>query len=453
MKKIILLVLAIITISLIPPASAEPQVELIISPKETQTYQNMHTRFDVIARNNMPVDSKFKVLIRGPHPEWSMSSIILMHLNKTSERKTLISFYTSNAKPGIYNFNITISSLEYDVNATDGLSIEVFPPLRWHDFSVTKEGNELGMNIDVESAEKEELEFEIAVKNKLNEVITTLTFTEETFGRTTFNKKITLDPLTPPGEYEVIATILGEDLQDGAGFTVPTIKNLETSVKRTTTVWYDEITYEVNNTGNVPSDYYTTQEYPGGALVTGFVTMPIKCYDDADKKLCDYKISSILPGETGYITARVEFWPTILQALAGVIIIAVIIGMTYIRQSNPKIRKKYIRKGKDKHSIVIEVKNSPFRHSRNVIVRDWVSPLANIVYDGFEAIRPVVKKSDAGTELIWNLGDMNPKEVRLMGYKIKTLIRGNLKMPKAYMRFKDKRGNRKRIYSSGLNIE
>ena len=85
-------------------------------------------------------------------------------------------------------------------------------------------------------------------------------------------------------------------------------------------------------------------------------------------------------------------------------------------------------------------------------MRDFVSPLAKVARE-FEHTKPIIKKSEAGTELIWKIGKMKPREVRVLSYKIKNLVEGNLKMPKAYVRFRDNNGNRVRIYSGHLTIE
>jgi hypothetical protein len=94
-----------------------------------------------------------------------------------------------------------------------------------------------------------------------------------------------------------------------------------------------------------------------------------------------------------------------------------------------------------------------FATTKNVIVRDWVSPLATVIMEEFEAVRPVVKRSDAGTELVWSLGDMKPREERLLSYKIRPVVYGNLKLARASMRYKNRKGERKRIHSNPVFIK
>ena len=68
-------------------------------------------------------------------------------------------------------------------------------------------------------------------------------------------------------------------------------------------------------------------------------------------------------------------------------------------------------------------------------------------------VKPMIRKSEAGTELIWKLGDIKPKETRIITYPVKALVQGSLKMPKAYIRFNKPNGRLKRIFSRPVVIE
>ena len=103
------------------------------------------------------------------------------------------------------------------------------------------------------------------------------------------------------------------------------------------------------------------------------------------------------------------------------------------------------------YHVIIEIK-APNKNLSNAVVRDWVSPLAHVDKDGFKHAKPVVRKSEAGTELIWRLGDIIAKEERILSYKIKTIVQGHLKMPKAYIRFMNKKGERVRVNSGHIEI-
>ena len=85
------------------------------------------------------------------------------------------------------------------------------------------------------------------------------------------------------------------------------------------------------------------------------------------------------------------------------------------------------------------------------MVRDWVSPLASVV-NQFDSVKPVIRKSDAGTELIWKLDKIDKKDDRILSYKIRTMINGEIKMPRAYIRYKNTKGEKGKVYSNPLLV-
>ena len=258
------------------------------------------------------------------------------------------------------------------------------------------------------------------------------------------------------GVYTVNVTIssdvLEHDIKQTAEFEVAAIHDVVKTTKKTITPLYEEVTVTLHNRGNVVEENYVVLQTTPVNLLTGFITKPAHCYEEGGDRICNYVIERIEPGGTAYISYRIEYWPVLIQYSIGIIIALIIIGFSFIRITKPTINKKYKKGGKNKHSIILEIKN-PFRqHLNNVIVRDWVSPLAKVLYEEIEAVKPIIRKSEAGTELIWKLGNIKPKEIRLLNYKIKTFVEGSLKMPRAYMRFRTNKGKRTRVYSRPLVV-
>ncbi len=141
-----------------------------------------------------------------------------------------------------------------------------------------------------------------------------------------------------------------------------------------------------------------------------------------------------------------------MQIAAAATIIFVVASFSLLRAAKPSIMKSSVKKTVNMHSIILEIKNPFLHHLKDVVIRDWVSPLASVMCKEIGTLKPVLKKSGAGTELIWKLGEIKPKEVRYLSYKIKTLVEGNLKMPRAYARFRTPKGGRFRIYSRFLHL-
>ena len=124
---------------------------------------------------------------------------------------------------------------------------------------------------------------------------------------------------------------------------------------------------------------------------------------------------------------------------------------TFIHKTKPSITKKSVSRGDGTHGIILEIKNPFLHHMTNVVVRDFVHPLATVVHEEIESIKPVIRKTEQGTELVWKLGDIRPKETRMLKYGVKTVFQGGgVAAPKAYIRFMNPKGKSFRIFSNEL---
>ncbi|MFH1294712.1 MAG: hypothetical protein ABIH90_02105, partial [Candidatus Aenigmatarchaeota archaeon] len=155
-------------------------------------------------------------------------------------------------------------------------------------------------------------------------------------------------------------------------------------------------------------------------------------------------------GEERRIIYTVEHWPNYAKYAAGLIILVLIGTYSAGEITKPRIKKKVVKRSNGTHTVILEIKN-PIKELDSVIIRDFVSPLAR-VHKSFEHLKPVSKTSDAGTELIWKIGKMKPREERVLSYRMKPLVGGELKMPKAYLRFRNNKGERIRVFSKHLMI-
>ncbi|RLJ06637.1 MAG: hypothetical protein DRP12_03745, partial [Candidatus Aenigmatarchaeota archaeon] len=57
------------------------------------------------------------------------------------------------------------------------------------------------------------------------------------------------------------------------------------------------------------------------------------------------------------------------------------------------------------------------------------------------SLKPVVKKGEKGTELIWNLGNLASREVRIISYKIKSPLAAMVKLLPAKLNFEKGKKN------------
>lgn len=441
----------IVTISSVSATTLEIQ----ISPEEIRTDTDTEARFQLIVENNQVVSDGVNIRVDGPYPWWVTQSAFYLFMNPNSTKEVNIRIFPTGDKRGRFAYDVVVSSQKFGTELTETIYIDIPEPLILHDFSAEKKGNELEVSLDIETLKKREVSMVLDVRDG-DRLITTFPKILDIEGLEIIERSIPLPENMLMGTYAVDLTIssdvLDYDIEETREFEVAAVHDLVKTTKSISTLLYEEVVITLENRGNVVEEEYVVSQTSPANLLTGFITEPTQCYEEAGDRVCNYIIKRIEPGGTAQISYRIEYWPVLAQYGVGIIIVLIIIGFSFIHVTKPSINKRYTRGGKKRHSIILEIKN-PFRqHLSSVIVRDWVSPLAKVLHEEIEAVKPIIRKSEAGTELIWKLGDVKPKEIRMLSYKIKAFVGGSLKMPKAYMRFRTDKGKRVKIYSRALVV-
>lgn len=139
-------------------------------------------------------------------------------------------------------------------------------------------------------------------------------------------------------------------------------------------------------------------------------------------------------GERQTITYSEIYWPTPLITIIA-IILAILFYSKYTALLITKdvASKHPVSKGKE-IGVSIHVKNRG-REVENVVARDLI-PKKFSVTGHFHTIKPLIKRTDKGTELVWDVGRMKPNEERMLHYKIKPIedVHGTLRLPPVYVR-------------------
>ena len=209
----------------------------------------------------------------------------------------------------------------------------------------------------------------------------------------------------------------------------------------------------VKNNGNIPScTFYVTESLP---LVSKHFFYPERepalVFERDNRIVYSWLITDLNPGESVTITYQLRF-TNVLIATIIIIVSCVFVFWFFFR---PKLMKKYSGLlDKDKEiKISLSIKNKSRKPLKNVIVKDFVPSLVKVLKD-FDTLVPEIKKKDIGTELIWKIKEIKPKEERILTYKIKPVIEvlGELKLPKAHFTFETKKGKRERIASKTMII-
>ena len=438
---------------MISPALAYP-LELEILNNNQDVVIGSSATYEIVLTNNRNIADPVRISVKDTYYGWLQNTYTLLNLEPESSKTIDITIAPSGEREGLFEFDISMWSYEKSwLRVDDKILINVKLKFNIDDLYTEIKGDNLHIYLVLDSTDERTVDTVIDVKDPSGQILETF-IDDVTFqGFKTIEKIIPLSDLLA-GTYTVDARVEGTKFAKTTEFIIEPVHAMVETVKRISTPLYEDVIVTIDNQGNViEKDYKTYQTLPNNDWITGFVTDPLGCVAEGEDKVCGYVVPELTPGASSMITYRLNYWVIYSEYAIILLIIISIITFSFIRVTNPTITKRHARKGEDKHSVILEIKNPFMHHLRNVIVRDWVSPLAKVLHEEFEMLMPVTRRSDAGTEMIWKLGDMKPKETRIITYKIRTLVQGSLKMPRAYIRFSNDKGKKTRVFSKHMIVE
>jgi len=212
----------------------------------------------------------------------------------------------------------------------------------------------------------------------------------------------------------------------------------------------------IKNEGNVPAtNIYLSESIPLFMKVFFFPKKePSKEEVKENRVIYSWQVPTLMPGESYSIVYEISTWNAVLIA----IILILIASYTFVQAFNIKIVKKPAYKGpitKEKEiTVMLEVKNRSRHEIKDVIVRDFAPGIVKVV-EKFDTLRPSLRKVANGTELVWKIDSLAPGDERVLIYRIKPIVDivGSLKLPKAYLKFMDKKKEVKKILSKSAYIK
>jgi hypothetical protein len=278
----------------------------------------------------------------------------------------------------------------------------------------------------------------------------------------TITHTYTFDVYAEPGDY-FIETVLKE-----AGVPIH-IQSVRLSVKemwKLPTEYTEKTTHmailwtttviKVRNDGNVATpSFYVSESIPG------FMSFLFDPEIEPDKKevvngraVYKWLVPSLRPGEEVTVVYSFNLW--IVWLVGAVIIGATVVGYQYLytlrltkipRYRGPITYEREI-------PIILDVINRTPRELTNVVIEDFVPPIARVV-KAFDTVPPKLKETRRGTEIRWEVGTLKPGEERIMTYKIKPVVEiiGTLRLPKAYIRYTDRKKRKRVIASKSIAIK
>ena len=422
----------IILILLVSPVFAQ-EVEIKITPENQTTYYRVEANFTVEVFNNQSKSDSFHFTTDGPYYYWPGFYNSTLTVQNNSKESTKMVLFPSN-DIGSFSYKITvISNSNSSINATR----EVFLKVKHPDGMVLKEyyshwQDRLFPNFFVRTDEKRLVKINLEILDENGNVVEKTSASKEIERDGNIYEFVGVSGLLP-GKYKLRSIIEGTSIEKIENITIEADENIKSERKINSNPLYEEVIISITNLGNVPKKDYEYFEFLQKGTPVNFITK-IEGFEKNENSIkYKFKIPELKPGDTVEIVYRIEYWQGILINFAAIIIALGIMIWYLNRLRNPRIRKKYLKK-KAGFTVVLEIRGSMFNHLKNVTVRDWVSSLAK-VQQNFETIKPVVRGSEVGTELIWKLGDLKRGEDRIIHYDIVPNQLGTIKLDKAWMRY------------------
>ncbi|MBU3904921.1 MAG: hypothetical protein KJ906_02090 [Nanoarchaeota archaeon] len=232
----------------------------------------------------------------------------------------------------------------------------------------------------------------------------------------------------PPKAYEITAKITSKQalmFSDVREFRIPQIEDISFEEKSFTTPFGRFVSIEANNEANYKTEVTFESEVQKAWYILYSGPEPV-----SEGDVNTWVVT--LDAEEDYTLGYNEiYWPTYVFVIL-ILIFGFILYLNYtaVTLSKAIVGKNIVKPGKEM-SVSITVKNK-IRTLSNLIVKDIIPEGFGLVTK-FDTIKPTLRKTHSGIEVIWKIGDLKPHEQRVLHYKIKPIkmFKGRKHLPKA----------------------
>lgn len=443
--------LTICILSFLLLAGHASSLEIEVVPANSEVRAGEITSYDLVIENNMLTPDEFVISVSGKRLEWLTLDGYYVRIGAQDSKTVSMDFYPN--KEGVYEYGVLVYSdtrKRFRDETTFTLTVLPGRPVRVESFRAQRDGGNLLINLDLFSENEEKVEVYFEIMDSKGNRVKYVEISDEIEGHAYIEETLPIGDLTA-GEYEVRMGIEDFDITGKTTFYVPPVTEISKKKKTVSSIWGDEVTITVENKGNVEEDYVISEKLPQNEYVD-FEDMPTSSEHEEGGINYRWSLEGFAAGEREEIKYSVSRVPLLIGTLVIVFAVFALLGMGNVKVSRPSIKKKHVRR-KGEHLVVLEIKGPLTKKLGRVMVKDMVSPLGNVRED-FEGPRPVMRKSSAGTELIWRLGDVKPRSEIYLSYKIKPLIEAQqLKMPRAFLSYRTDDNEKRRVYSKQVVLE
>ena len=272
----------------------------------------------------------------------------------------------------------------------------------------------------------------------------------------TISSTFPLDKYFAPGIYKIETSLVnssGETIQtESYSFKVSNLgSKLVTSETKNLSPFAYSFQITVKNEGNVPAEnFYVNSSVPLGInTLFSSPSSPSSSRITGASVQYNWLVQKLDPGQEITISYQINIW----TVWVGFLVLAGIVMVSFRFVFTPQLIKSTRFLGqitRDREiGVTIELRNNSLQELKEVMVRDFV-PNTGSVIEKFQAIPPAVKPVGTGTELVWRIDSIKPREERIMFYKIKPTVQvlDSMRLPSASARFLNRKRDKKTVSSN-----
>ncbi len=446
MKKLILgLVAAIFLMNISLAAAQDAQgLKIDVSPLVRTVNVKQPALFYITGENNLERAESFYMFVAGSPANWINIDTSYVEMPAHSSRNFKLNFYP-NDKPGDYDYEVffqSVSNPNMMVSKKIYLNVigEGEEKIGVLGHEIWKDAEGVNFKMTLSSRTEKAITMDFSLVSDSGVIIATDTRTSTVEGEKNVTHRIPIHTDIVAGKYTAKVQVKGTDIEFQSYFNIESVHRMVKREEETDTPLFHEVKITIANEGNViEKDYKVKSQVPTGFL--SFSRQPVKCEDD----WCEWLVGKLNPEESLQIIYRIEYWPLIVEGLVIAVLLVSFFVFGWNKANAPKLIKKMGGEKGGDYTTVLEIKNAG-KKITNVVIRDQVSPLFE-VKGKFETVKPAIRQTEDGTELVWSLGAIEPRDHRIIHYNVRPVVNGHLKLPKAYMKYLTAGGKRSKVTS------
>lgn len=243
---------------------------------------------------------------------------------------------------------------------------------------------------------------------------------------------------TSPGKYNLELAIFQEGQKGDSvtqNFEIISLENIDFDSKENDRIFeYSESLYATNN-GNSETNVELNKTLPNYMNpITSFNTSTDRVEETSGGSTYYWEFD-LAPGESVAVSYRIRYWPPL------VVLSVLFTGIILLKRLYTGVSfSKKARRTEEGIRVHIEVENRSSHKIDNLNVTDFVPDIA-AVEEEFPMAKPVIRKTNNGTRLVWKIDSMAPGEQRVFEYTIKPLVEveGGVTLPAAELEMAEER--------------